>query len=119
MKFLAVLLLAGVAVAQEAPQQPQQFEQEQRFVQAAPEQQYYYQPSPYPYQQGFQNRQGVGFSAGIGGSPLDLSTYSPSNLITVMIYALGILSIVNFLLSIVPAPEARAATAAVAEIETG
>ena len=39
---------------------------------------------------------------------MDLSPYSPGNLITTMVYALGILSLVNLLLGLIPEAETRA-----------
>ena len=52
-------------------------------------------------------------------SPLDLSSYSPSNLITTMIYTLGILSLVNLLLGLIPdSVDAADAKIAAAEMET-
>ena len=55
----------------------------------------------------------------MGVSPLDLSSYSPSNLITTMIYTLGILSLVNLLLGLIPdSVDAADAKIAAAALET-
>lgn len=46
-----------------------------------------------------------------------MSPYSPGNLITTMVYALGILSLVNLLLGLIPAAEEKAAARAIEEVE--
>jgi hypothetical protein len=38
-------------------------------------------------------------------NPVDLTSYAPDNIITTMVYALGILSLVNLLLGLIPAAE--------------
>jgi len=38
-------------------------------------------------------------------NPVDLTSYMPDNLITTMVYALGILSLVNLLLGLIPEAE--------------
>ena len=42
-------------------------------------------------------------------NPVDFSSFMPSNLITTMIYALGILSLVNLILGLIPDETVRAA----------
>ena len=62
----------------------------------------------------------VGVSGGLGvAAPpaVDLSSYSPGNLVTTMIYTLGILSIINLLLGLIPSATADGKSAAGAEEE--
>ncbi len=55
------------------------------------------------------------FSFSINGelsveNPVDFTSFMPSNLITTMIYALGILSLVNLILGLIPDESVRAAS---------
>ena len=62
----------------------------------------------------------VGVSGGLGvAAPpaVDLSSYSPGNLVTTMIYTLGILSIINLLLGLIPSATADGKSAAAAGAE--